>query len=285
MAIGRICVVGAGTMGTGIAQAAAQSGIRVHLLDTTQEAMHRSQRLLSRSLRRGVESGKITPQDASKVRSLVSWEPTWQVLQDAEWVIEAVPDIMDVKREVLRRVAGEVPEHVPVATNTLALPVDELGAVFGRPERFLGMHFFNPAPAMKLVVINPCSNTAPEVIEAALELCRRMGKEPRTSEDVPRFVVNRAFGALVTAAIDMWAEGADAEAIDTAIELGMGHSMGPLRTADMMGLDVVLTMLRSLHEETGRACYRPPQELIELVEEGRLGRKTGEGFYTYDEPA
>ncbi|MEA3402275.1 MAG: 3-hydroxyacyl-CoA dehydrogenase family protein [Armatimonadota bacterium] len=285
MGIARICVVGAGTMGTGIAQAAAQAGIRVHLLDTAQEAMHRSQRLLSRSLQRGVESGKITPQDASKVRSLVSWEPTWQVLCDAEWVIEAVPDIMEVKREVLRRVAGEVAEHVPVATNTLVLPVDELGEVFGRPERFLGMHFFNPAPAMKLVVINPCSKTASEVVEAALELCRRMGKEPRTSEDVPRFVVNRAFGSLVAAAIDMWTQGADAEAIDSAIELGMGHSMGPLRTADMMGLDVVLAMLSSLHEETGRACYEPPEALVELVEQGRLGRKTGEGFYPYEEPA
>lgn len=283
MKVGRICVVGAGTMGTGIAQAAGQAGIRVHLLDTSGEAMLRSQRLLNRSLRRGVDTGRITPQDAERVRAHVSWEPTWQVLRDADWVIEAVPDVPEVKREVLRVLHGDVREDVPVATNTLMMPVEELAQQFGRPEWFLGMHFFNPPPAMRLVLINPTRWTRSDVVEAAIDLCRRMGKEPRTSEDVPRPVVNRIFGAALTTAIEMWAEGAEAEAIDSAVELGLGHAMGPLRTADLMGLDVVLAMLRSLHEQTGDERYRPPEALEELVREEKLGRKSGEGFYTYPE--
>jgi len=283
MAVQRICVIGAGTMGTGIAQAAAQSGLRVHLLDTSQEALHRSREMLERSLHRGIERGRLSPDEAAAVRRLVSWEQAWQVLSEADWVIEAVTEILDVKREVLQHAARMVRPEVPVATNTLALPVDALADAFGRPERFLGMHFFNPAPAMRLVLIDPGSRTLPEVVDAAVELARAMGKEPRTSMEVPRQVVNRTFGALVTSAIELLDEGADAEAIDTAIELAMGHAMGPLRTADMMGLDVVLSMLQSMYELTGEERYRPPDTLVRKVQAGRLGRKTGEGFYRYAE--
>ncbi|MGD9494697.1 MAG: 3-hydroxyacyl-CoA dehydrogenase family protein [Armatimonadota bacterium] len=285
MGVKRIGVIGAGTMGTGIAQAAAQAGIRVLLLDMAQEAVHRSQRLLARSLRRGVEARRLTPQEAERVRSLVSWEPTWQCLAEVDWVIEAVSENLDVKREVLRQAAQVVREEVTVSTNTLALPIDVLAQAFGRPERFLGMHFFNPAPAMKLVLIEPGTRTLPEVVEAARELCRRMGKEPMTSLEVPRYVVNRTFGALVSTAIELVEEGAAPQAIDSAIELAMGHAMGPLRTADMMGLDVVLAMLRAMHEQTGEERYEPPRRLVELVEAGKLGRKTGEGFYEYRELA
>ncbi len=281
MAVQRLCVVGAGTMGTGIAQAAAQAGIRVHLLDTFQEALHRSRELLARSLRRGVETDKITPEDADQVRRLVDWDLDWEYLSEVDWVIEAVSEDLNVKREVLRRVAGLAAPGTPVATNTLALSVEELGEAFGQPERFLGMHFYNPAPAMKLVLIDPTSRTAPEVIAAAVSLCEQMDKEVMTSAEVPRFVVNRAFGALLTATIEMVRQGADPEAIDSAIELGLGHSMGPLRTADMMGLDVALSMLRSLHEQTGHPRYEPPRELVEMTKSGRLGRKSGEGFHHY----
>ncbi len=283
MSVRKICVIGAGTMGTGIAQAAAQAGLRVYLLDTSQEAMHRSRQLLARSLSRGVGSQKITPQDAAQVRRLVSWEPTWQCLADADWVIEAVSENLEVKREVLRQAADVVGEGVPVATNTLALSIEVLGEAFGRPERFLGMHFFNPAPAMRLVLIEPGPRTLPEVVEAAKALCELMGKEPMISSDVPRYVVNRAFGSLLTAAIDLLDDGAEAEAIDSAIEMGLGPPMGPLRTAAMMGLDVALSMLRSMHEQTGHDRYRPPQRLVDMVASETLGRKTGEGFYSYPE--
>lgn len=281
MAVERICVIGAGTMGTGIAQAAAQAGLRAHLLDTSQEALHRSRRMLERSLRRGIESGHLTPDQAAAVRKLVSWEPAWQVLSEADWVIEAVTEHPDVKREVLQQAGQMARPETPMATNTLALPIDELAEASGRPERFLGMRFFNPAPAMRLVLIEPGSRTLPEVVDAAVELARTMGKEPRTSMEVPRLVVNRTFGALLTSAIDLLDEGADPEAIDTAIELGMGHAMGPLRTADLMGLDVVLSMLQSTYEQTGEERYRPPETLVRKVQAGKLGRKTGEGFYRY----
>ncbi len=285
MSVERLCVIGAGTMGTGIAQAAADAGLRVHLLDTSQEAIYRSQRLLDRSLRRGMETRRITPDDAARIRRLISWEPTWQVLADADWVIEAVSENIEVKGEVLRQAAGMVREGIPVATTSLALPVDVLADAFGRPERFLGMHFFNPAPAMKLVLIDPGSATLPEVVEAACELCAQLGKEPMTSQEVPRHVVNRILASQVTAAIELLDEGAQPEAIDTAVEMGMGHAMGPLRTADMMGLDMVLSLLKALHEQTGHERYRPPDRLVEMVQAGKLGRKSGEGFYSYPEPA
>jgi len=285
MSVARLCVIGAGTMGTGIAQAAADAGLRVHLLDTSQEATYRSQRLLDRSLRRGMETRRITPDDAARVRRLISWEPTWHVLGDADWVIEAVSENIEVKGEVLRHAAGMVREGIPVATTSLALPVDVLAEAFGRPERFLGMHFFNPAPAMKLVLIDPGSGTLPEVVEAARALCAQLGKEPMTSMEVPRHVVNRILASQVTAAIELLDEGARPEAIDTAVEMGMGHAMGPLRTADMMGLDMVLSLLKALHEQTGNERYRPPDRLVEMVQAGKLGRKTGEGFYEYPEPA
>jgi len=283
MSVRRLCVVGAGTMGTGIAQTAAHADLRVHLMDTSQEALYRSQRLLERSLRRGVESGRLSPADAEHIRRQIVWEPTWQPLGQAEWVIEAVSEDLDVKCEVLRHIASLVPASVPVATTTLSLPLETLAEAFGRPERFLGMHFFNPAPAMKLVLIAPGPQTLPEVVEAAKELCRQLGKEPMTSQEVPRQVVNRAFGSLITAAIELLDEGAQPEAIDSAIEMGLGHSRGPLRTADMMGLDMVLSMLTSLYEQTGHERYRPPSRLVELVQAGKLGRKTGEGFYVYPE--
>ncbi len=281
MEIRQVCIIGAGTMGTGIAQAAAQAGIRAHLLDTSQEAMYRSQRLLNRSLRRAVETGRITPDDAKRVRELVSWDPTWQVLEEADWVIEAVSEDLAVKRGVLSQAARSVRPDTPVSTNTLALSIDELGEAYGRPECFLGVHFFNPAPAMRLVLIDPGSQTAPAVVEAAGALCERLGKHSMTSMEVPRHVVNRVFGAVLTAAIDLLDEGAQPEAIDGAIEMGMGHSMGPLRTADLMGLDTVLSMLRALFESTGQERYRPPERIVRMAREGKLGRKSGEGFYTY----
>lgn len=281
MEVRRMCVIGAGTMGTGIAQVAAQAGIRVHLLDTTQEAMYRSQKLLDRSLRRGVETGRLTPDDAGRVRALVSWDPTWQALSRADWVIEAVTEDLRVKREVLRQAATSIPEETPISTSSLALSTDALADACGRPERFLGLHFFNPAPAMKLVLIDPGSHTAEDVIEAATSLCERLGKKAVTSMQVPRHVVNRTLGSLLTAAIDLLEEGVQPEAIDDAVEMAMGHAMGPLRTADLMGLDTVLKMLRALHESTGQDRYRPPACLVEMVQQGKLGRKSGEGFYLY----
>jgi len=281
MSVETMCIIGAGTMGTGIAQVAAQAGIRVYLLDTYEDAIPRSRERLDASLQKAIELEKLTIEEAKRVRGLVAWETGYGRLAEADWVIEAVFEDLEVKSEVLRQAADLVRENVPVATNTSTLPIRELAESFGRPEHFLGMHFFIPAPAMKLVEVIPGDRTLPEVTQAAVALCERMGKVPKVAPDIPGFVVNRVFAAVLAAAIELWAKGAEPEAIDSAIELGLGHKMGPLATADLVGLDVVLALLRSLHEQTGHPRFEAPPEFVELVESGRLGRKTGEGFYTY----
>jgi len=217
------------------------------------------------------------------VRALIAWTTDWDGLARADWVIEAVYEDPEVKREVLGRAGGLAPETAVIASNTSTLPITALAEMSGRPEWFLGMHFFNPAPAMKLVEVIPGESTLPEVTDAALVLCERMGKEPRVSPDIPGFFVNRAFGALLSAAIDIWLRGAEPEDIDGSMELGLGHRMGPLATADLVGLDVCLALLESLHEQTGHARFEVAPDLRALVESGKLGRKTGEGFYDYGE--
>ena len=276
MQVNTMCIIGAGTMGTGIAQVAAQAAIRIYLLDTCEEATSRSRALLETSLQGGIEREKISPEGAEQVRKLITWEMTYDRLAEADWVIEAVFEDLQVKEQVLRQAAG-------LATNTSTLPIRDLAEFYGRPEYFLGMHFFAPAPAMKLVEVIPGEKTLSEVTEAAIALCERMGKVPKLAPDIPGFVVNRVFGAVLAAAIELWAKGAETEAIDSSIELALGHKMGPLATADLVGLDVVLALLRSLHEQTGHARFEAPAEFVALVESGKLGRKTSEGFYRYEE--
>lgn len=270
-------------MGTGIAQVAAQAGIRVDLLDACEEALGRSQKRLGASLQGGVERGKLTPEEAERVRGLITWGTDLEAVGAADWVIEAVIEDLVAKTGVLGEVAGRVRGGVVVATNTSTIPIHELAGACGRPGHFVGMHFFNPAPAMKLVEVIPGQQTLPAVTEATVQLCVRMGKEPRVAPDIPGFIVNRVFGALVAAAIGVWASGAAAEDVDAAIELGLGHRMGPLRTADLVGLDVMLALLQSLADRTGSGAFAVPEELARLVAEGKLGRKSGEGFYRYGE--
>jgi len=281
MEVNTMCIIGAGTMGTGIAQVAAQAGIRVYLLDTLEDAIPRSQKLLDDSLQGSLERKKIMPGQAEEVKALIIWETTYGPLVEADWVIEAVFENLQVKEEVLRQVTDLAGETVPVATNTSTLVISNLAKLFGRPEYFIGMHFFNPAPAMKLVEVIPGEKTLPEVTKAAVALCERMGKVPQISPDIPGFMVNRAFGALVAAALDVWVRGGEPEAIDSSIELGLGHKMGPLRTADLVGLDVMLAVLGSLRDQSGHARFEIPNEFVSLVESGKLGRKSGQGFYRY----
>lgn len=281
MEIRTICIVGAGTMGTGIAQVAAQAGIGAHLIDSSEQALARSRAGLDKSLGGAVEREKLTAAQADKARALVSWHSDFAALAEADWVVEAVFEDRAVKEQVLGQINASAAAGTPVATNTSTIPIKTLAQASGRADRFVGMHFFNPPPAMKLVEVIPGEATLPEVTRAAVDLCERMGKTPFIAPDIPGFVVNRAFGAVVTAAIDIWLSGATPEAVDTAIELGLGHRMGPLKTADLVGLDVMLALLESLHEQTADPRFKPQAELARLVAEGKLGRKSGEGFYTY----
>jgi 3-hydroxybutyryl-CoA dehydrogenase len=282
----RFCVIGAGTMGTGIAQAAAQAGFVVVLIDRDETALSASRGRLDRSLTEGIERAKLTVEQAEEVRRRVTWEVAQRAVAEADWVIEAVPEDMALKAEVLQAISALAVPETPIATNTSTLRISALASHCARPERFLGLHFFNPVPAMKLVEVIPGAVTAQAVTEVAVGLCRRLGKTAVLAPDIPGFLVNRVFAALVSAAVDLWAHGAAPEAIDQAIELGLAHKLGPLRSADLVGLDVMLAVLRSLHGQTGDLRFDVPEAFAELVASGKLGRKTGEGFYSYtEEPA
>ena len=279
-----LCVLGAGTMGTGIAQVAAQAGIRVHVIEAADEAIMRSRKRLEKSLQGGIEREKITPEQAEDVRGLITWGGDYGVLAEADWVIEAVFEDVAVKQQVWGQVAALVAEDIPVASNTSTMPIKTLAGYYGRPGMFVGMHFFNPPPAMKLVEVIPSEQTRPEITQAAIALCERMGKTPLIAPDIPGFMVNRAFGALVAAAAEVWALGGEPAAIDQALELGLGHKMGPLRTADLVGLDIIKAVHESLTELTGHDRFALPQKFYdELVNQGKLGVKSGEGFYKYEE--
>lgn len=283
MNVERMAIIGAGTMGTGIAQVAGQAGIAVTVIDTVEAALDQSCRALRRSLKTAVEKEKLTQQEADRVRELVGCSTEWHAVEEADWVIEAVFEDMAIKRKVLTRAGKLAPDHAIISSNTSTLQIGALADATGRPTRFIGMHFFNPPPAMKLVEVIPGEHTLPEVTQAAVDLCERMGKQPAVAPDIPGFFVNRCFGALLSAAIDIWLQGAAPAAIDSATELGLGHRMGPLATADLVGLDICLALLDSLHEQTGHARFEVPRRFRAMVEAGKLGRKSGEGFYKYEE--
>jgi 3-hydroxybutyryl-CoA dehydrogenase len=281
MDVKRMAIIGAGTMGTGIAQVAARAGIGVTLIDTARTAIEQSCRQLRDAFNGAVERKELTREQADEIRGMIGCATDWDAVADADWVCEAVFEDMAVKRKVLTRIGEFAPDHAIISTNTSALRIGALADATGRPARFIGMHFFNPPPTMKLVEIIPSDRTGKTIIEDAITLVRRMGKQPAVAPDIPGFFVNRGFGALLSAAIDIWLQGADADDIDTAMELGLVHQMGPLRTADLLGLDMCLALLDSLHEQTGHARFEVAPEFREMVEGGKLGRKSGEGFYTW----
>ncbi len=277
MEVNTLNVIGAGTMGSGIAQVAAQAGIRVHVTDVDEAALEGGRARLDASLQGGIERGKIDEAGADDVRRLIEWR-----VDDATepgWVIEAVPEDIEIKATVLRRVSEAT--ACPIATNTSTIQISKLAKFCKRPERLVGIHFFNPVPAMKPVEVIRGEQTEETVADAAVRLCERLGKTPIIAPDIPGFIVNRAFAALVAAAIDTWDAGASAEAVDGAMEMGLAHKMGPLKSADLVGLDVMLAVMQSIYTETADARFAPPEVLARMVDEGKLGRKSGEGFYEY----
>ncbi|MGM0491509.1 MAG: 3-hydroxyacyl-CoA dehydrogenase family protein [Armatimonadota bacterium] len=283
MNVERMTIIGAGTMGTGIARVVAQAGIGVTVIDTAASALDQSRRSLGQSLRDAVEREELSEQEAEEARRLIDWSTGWDAVANADWVIEAVFEDMPVKRRVLTRAGEAAPDRAIISSNTSALQIGALADATGRPARFIGMHFFNPPSTMKLVEIVPSDRTGKTIIQDAVELARRLGKQPAVAPDIPGFFVNRGFGALLSAAIEIWLQGAAPADIDTAMELGLAHQRGPLRTADILGLDMCLALLDSLHEQTGHARFEVAPEFRAMVEGGKLGRKSGEGFYTWEE--
>jgi 3-hydroxybutyryl-CoA dehydrogenase len=282
--INTVAVLGAGTMGHGIAQVAAACGFKVILRDISGELVARGLRAIESNLARGVERGKVTGEERERTLSNIRTTTRLEDATGADLYVEAVPERLELKRETLREVEALNSEPFVFATNTSSLSITEIAEGSRRPARVVGLHFFNPVHIMRLVEVIVGRETAPEVVEAVRAVAVRMKKEPIVVRDVPGFASSRLGVALGLEAMRMVEEGvADAKSIDTAMELGYNHPMGPLRLTDLVGLDVRLHIAEYLYSKLGTERFRPPDILRRLVAEGKLGRKSGEGFYKWSE--
>lgn len=279
-----VLVVGAGTMGGGIAQVAATAGHAVTLADKDQAALSRAQTAIRSSLERLAKRGKLASGSVDEILSSIEFTTTTGSYGSADVAIEAVFEDLEVKRKVWDEIAAETPADALLGTNTSSLSVTELASFVDRPERFCGLHFFNPAPLMALVEVVRGVHTSAETISKAKAFVSELGKTPVVCEDKPGFIVNRLLVPYMNDAVFALSEGvASAEDIDTAMKLGANMPMGPLRLGDLVGLDVALAAAESLHDEFNDPKFRPAPLLRQMVRAGKLGRKSGEGFYRYDE--
>jgi len=280
--IENVAVLGAGTMGHGIAQVCAVAGMNVVLRDLNDDVLAKGVAGIERSLAKLAEKGKIGADvpEAAK-RRITTTTVLADAVSKADLVVEAIPEKMALKVETFEALAEHAPDHAILATNTSSLSVTEIAAASGAPDRVVGLHFFNPVPLMKLLEIVQGLGTSDATIDAARAFAERLGKEPIVVKDFPGFATSRLGVILGCEAIRMLEAGvASAADIDKAMELGYRHPMGPLRLTDLVGLDVRLAILDHLHRELGEQ-FRPPALLRQMVRAGKLGRKSGEGFYTY----
>lgn len=285
MTIETICVLGAGTMGHGIAQVSATAGYRVVMRDIKSEFVEKGLSKIKQNLDKGVEKGKVKAEerDSALARITITTDLA-EAARDADLVIEAAPESLDLKREIFTELERVCQPTALLATNTSSLSVSAIAAATRRRPLVLGMHFFNPVHIMKLIEVVRTDETSPEAVAAALEVGRRMGKEPIVVRDSPGFASSRLGIALGLEAMRMFEQGvASAEDIDKAMELGYNHPMGPLRLTDLVGLDVRLNIADYLHSTLGSEVFRAPEILRRKVAEGKLGKKSGEGFYHWSE--
>ncbi|MDY0000670.1 MAG: 3-hydroxyacyl-CoA dehydrogenase family protein [Polyangia bacterium] len=282
-----IVVVGAGAMGRGIAQVAALAGFHVLLSDVSEELAGQASSAIRAAVKRQAEKGGLAEEEAEVMARISVWGGAWAALPGERRVvlgIEAVPEELQVKREVLQRLEARLPSEAILASNTSSIPISELAEALATPDRLVGMHFFNPPTRIKVVEVIRGEATSPHAFARALALVRALGHEPLGVErELPGFVLNRIAMAASNEAIRLLELGiASAEAIDAGVKGAFGWKMGPLETADLVGLDVVLAARTAIFERTGDERFRPPELVRRLVEAGRLGRKTGQGFHRYE---
>lgn len=283
MTIQKVMVIGAGQMGSGIAQVCAQAGFDVKLNDMKQEFFERGIGVITKNLSRDVEKGRKTEEQKQAILSRITMSLELQDAADVDIVIEAAVENMEIKQSIFKQLDEIAPKHAILATNTSSLPITEIGAVTNRPQQVIGMHFMNPVPVMKLVEIIRGLATADEVYSAVEEMTHKLDKTPVEVNDFPGFVANRILLPMINEAIYTLYEGvATKEAIDDVMKLGMNHPMGPLTLADFIGLDTCLSIMEILHEGLGDSKYRPCPLLRKYVAAGWLGKKSGRGFYVYE---
>ncbi|MBM7618683.1 3-hydroxybutyryl-CoA dehydrogenase [Bacillus tianshenii] len=283
MTIQKVMVIGAGQMGSGIAQVCALAGFHVYMNDLKQEFLDRGLAGITKNLVRSVEKGRMTAEAKDEVLGRLTATTNLEDAKHVDIVIEAAVENMDIKKKIFAQLDGIAPAHAILATNTSSLPITEIAAATNRPEKVIGMHFMNPVPVMKLVEIIRGLQTADEVYAAIEDMTKKLSKVPVEVNDFPGFVSNRVLMPMINEAIFTVYEGvATPEAIDEVMKLGMNHPMGPLTLADFIGLDTCLYIMETLHEGFGDDKYRPCPLLRKYVKAGWLGRKTGRGFYTYE---
>ena len=278
-----VAVVGAGTMGHGIAQVAGNSGFRVLLFDVDRDSLSRGIRSIEKNLAKGMQLGKLTEADSERTLQQIHGTTKLDDCAAADLVVEAAPEKLDLKQGILRQLEVASDHQFIFASNTSSLSITEIARDSKRPGSVVGMHFFNPVHLMRLVEVVVGKETDQTVVASVCEVGKRMRKEPIVVKDVPGFASSRLGVALGLEAMRMLEQGvASAQDIDTAMELGYNHPMGPLKLTDLVGLDVRLNIAEYLHRELGSETFRPPEVLRRLVSEGKLGKKTGAGFYDWN---
>ncbi|WP_449433716.1 3-hydroxybutyryl-CoA dehydrogenase [Pseudomonas putida] len=282
MSIEQIAVIGAGTMGNGIAQVCAVAGYQVLLVDVSDAALERGVATLGKNLERQVSKGTLDADKAAAAKTRIRTSTDYAQLSGVQLVIEAATENLQLKQRILQQVAANVSADCLIATNTSSLSVTQLAASIEHPERFIGVHFFNPVPMMALVEIIRGLQTSDSTYAQALLVTEKVGKTPITAGNRPGFVVNRILVPMINEAIFVRQEGlASAEDIDTGMRLGCNQPIGPLALADLVGLDTLLAIMEAFHEGFNDSKYRPAPLLKEMVAAGWLGRKSGRGFFTY----
>ena len=282
VAIRKVGVIGAGQMGTGIANVCAAHGLDVVLGDISHDQIGKALDAISANYDRQVRRNRMTEAQKAEALARIATGTEYRILSDCDLIIEAATESEEVKREIYKRIVNEIRDDAIIASNTSSISITRLGAATDRPARFMGMHFMNPVPAMQLVELIPGIATAKETFDAIEALTFALGKTPVNSEDFPAFIVNRILLPMLNEAVYTLHEGVGSvEAIDNAMRLGANHPMGPLQLADFIGLDTCLSVMQVLYEGLADTKYRPCPLLVKYVEAGWLGRKSGRGFYDY----